>query len=164
MRYPRGLAVVLAFAMGASAFVAVARAQTDPVEQGIASRTAGQATASRRRAVPETMVLCRGPRGSVYARDAKEGCRKTRLDASNLVDFGAADDCVLRRATAFDPDGAKTSSARTCGDICSAAGDDRSCIVALRRSGDSWGTFSTSKSFAPGAEDLRDAIAVCCGR
>ncbi len=160
----RAASFALAFLLVASPLVRVAAAQSGAASPAGGGGAADAPAASRRRPAPEAMVLCRGPRGAVYARDVKDGCRNTRLDASNLVDFGAGDDCLLRRATAFDPDGAKTSSARTCEDVCNAADDDRSCVVALRRADDGWTTFSSTESFASGADELRDSTAVCCKR
>lgn len=116
----------------------------------------------RRRETPDAMVLCRGPRGAVYARDVNEGCRNTKLDAGNLVDFGAGDDCLLRRASSFDPKGEKTADAQTCQDICKAADADRKCVTAVLREGDSWTTFSSEKSFPLEDPMLRDASIVCC--
>ena len=57
------------------------------------------APGSRRgRPAPSRMVLCRGPRGAVYARDESVGCRNQTLVPGNLVDFGPGRDrgCALR--------------------------------------------------------------------
>lgn len=165
MRSRRVASFVLAFVLVASALARVAAAQPEVAASPAGGGGAADVpAASRRRPAPDAMVLCRGPRGAVYARDVKDGCRNIRLDASNLVDFGGGDDCLLRRSTAFDPDGAKTSGARTCEDVCKAADDDRSCVVALRRTDDGWATLSPTESFASGADELRDSTVVCCKR
>lgn len=116
----------------------------------------------RKREVPTAMVLCRGPRGAVYARDVNEGCRNTRLDASNLVDFGAGDDCFLRKASTFDPEGKTTGKAETCNDVCSAAEKDRFCVVGVRRDKAGWMTFFSDQTFPAGDQKLRDAMVLCC--
>ena len=109
------------------------------------------------------MVLCRGPRGAVYARDVRDGCRNVELDATNLVALGAGSACLLRQASLFDPKSEKTAEVKTCGDVCSAADDaGRVCAVALRRAGGKWETFSADKTFSPGDAALRDAIVACC--
>ncbi len=108
------------------------------------------------------MVLCRGPRGAVYARDVNDGCRNAQLDATNLVAFGAGGDCLLRRATVFDPKGERTATAASCADICKAADEDRECVVGVRREEGAWVTFSAAESFDAGDAALLDATVVCC--
>jgi hypothetical protein len=118
--------------------------------------------------MPSEMILCRGPRGAVYARDAAEGCRYSRLTPDNLVDFGAGAGCVLRRAAPPKDGGEETSkeavAPKTCGDLCTAEKDGLTCIVGVRKtSAGEWETFPATESFAPDAEELRSTIAVCCG-
>ena len=162
---PRRVAsFAVAFVLLAATLAGVAAAQSGAASPAGEGGVVDVPAARRRRPAPDAMVLCRGPRGAVYARDVEDGCRNTRLDASTLVDFGGGDACLLRRATTFDPDGAKTSSARTCEDVCNAADGDRSCVVALRRTDDGWNTFSPTESFASGADELRDSTVVCCKR
>lgn len=109
------------------------------------------------------MVLCRGPRGAVYARGVEDGCRNIELNASNLVVLGAGDGCLLRRAAHFDPNRETTAAVTTCGEVCTAAGDgDRICVVGLRRDGATWTTFAAGERFPPGDEVLREASVACC--
>ncbi len=122
----------------------------------------GPGAGRQRREAPKAMVLCRGPRGAVYARDVNDGCRNVQLNAANLVDFGAGDDCLLRRASSFDPEGEKTATVGNCEDVCKAADDDRTCIIGLRRLEAEWATFTAAESFGPGDSELRDATIVCC--
>lgn len=168
MNIPRFLLVLLAGslllvfpAQGiAQSANAPAVAASEPAAEGAAAgETRG---ARRRREVPKAMVLCRGPRGAVYARDVNEGCRNARLDASNLVDFGGGEDCLLRKASAFDPKNEKTAAVANCDGVCAAADPDRRCIVAVTRKDDAWETFGPDRTFPAGESVLRDASVVCC--
>lgn len=168
MNVPRSLFVLFAWSLllvipadgAAQPEAASAVATSEPAAEGAA---AGEARGQRRRReVPKAMVLCRGPRGAVYARDVNEGCRNARLDASNLVDFGGGEDCLLRKASAFDPKNEKTAAATNCDGVCAAADSDRGCVVALTREGKAWETFGPDRTFPAGESVLRDATVVCC--
>jgi len=138
-------------------------AATPPVSGKRSSRSKDDARGAEAKA-PTNVILCRGPRGAVYARDEAEGCRYARLTPENLIDFGAGTDCLLRRAqSAADESGKK--DLRDCDDVCSTLDDGRSCVVAVQRSASgSWETFPPDRQFSPGDPALRDALAVCCKR
>ena len=151
-------------ALVASAALAADATADSAADPPAAGEEAANRGGRRGREVPQSMVLCRGPRGAVYARDVSTGCRHVRLGSSNLVDFGAGEECLLRRASIIDPEGETTAIVRDCNDVCEAADDDRTCVVAMRRTDDEWQTFTAAKRFDAGAEELREATVVCCRR
>lgn len=108
------------------------------------------------------MVLCRGPRGVVYARDVAVGCRNVELDTTNLAAFGAGVACVLRSASKLEPIGNGTGSVRSCDQACKAVDDGRSCVVALQRVNGVWQTIAATQELGAGDVGPGDAVAVCC--
>jgi hypothetical protein len=154
------LALAVVLLLPASAAAEAVAAPDDAAPAAPASdRDAG---ARRRAEVPSTMVLCRGPRGAVYARDASSGCRHAQLDATNLVGFGEAEDCVLRRAAAGEAEEPPAKAARDCDDVCAASGDERTCAVGLHRVGGAWETFTPARQLDEGDPALQGALVVCC--
>lgn len=161
---PALIALLVLLAVSVSHAEEPSRKATDgiePVPSG-AVEAADTDGGSGRRPTPEAMVLCRGPRGAVYARDVAVGCRNVKLDQSNLTDFGAGDDCVLRSATSLDPDQKTTSDVRDCNEVCEVISDGRTCVVGLRRESKGWSTFPPEEKFKAGAPALRGATVVCC--
>jgi hypothetical protein len=135
-----------------------------PAANGAPAEASPSGSRREERKPPTDVILCRGPRGAVYARDASEGCRYSRLTPENLVDFGVGADCLLRRATP-PAEGEAKQELRDCDDVCGTLADGRSCVVAVRRgAGGTWETFTPEKQFSPGDPALREAIAVCCKR
>ncbi|MBM4269380.1 MAG: hypothetical protein FJ144_22705 [Deltaproteobacteria bacterium] len=160
-------AMLFVLPCGARIVAAAEPAPTDPTEKKAPEGEAGSSSsaAKSRREMPSEMILCRGPRGAVYARDAAEGCRYSRLTPDNLVDFGAGAGCVLRRVAPQKGEAAKDAVApKTCGDLCAAEKDGLTCIVGLRKtSAGGWETFRATESLATDEDASRSAIAVCCG-
>jgi hypothetical protein len=102
------------------------------------------------------MVLCRSPRGAVFARDAKAGCKfGARLTPANLVDFGGAGAgaCALR-ASASAPDAANGDA------LCRAADASSRCVVGLTRGAD--GAWGTTGCETPIAQIGAGAQIACC--
>ena len=111
-----------------------------------------------KRKAPDRMVLCRGPRGAVYARAESVGCRQTLLSPGNLVDFGAGrgHGCTLRPRAAIGPEQEPSAG---CEATCRARGREERCVVSLLRGEDGeWRSASPEVRWEGGAE----AIAVCC--
>ena len=100
---------------------------------------------------PAEMVLCRSPRGAVFARDAKVGCKfGARLDPSNLVDFGGAAGCSLHPVQ---------GAAADCDAVCRAADPGSSCVVGVSRAADgTWTSFSREAKVA----EATGGQVVCC--
>lgn len=137
-------------------------AEKDPPSSPTGRAPASGAPPRPRRQAPETMVLCRGPRGVVYARDVAVGCRNVELDTTNLAAFGAGPACVLRSASALDPGAKGAASGRNCDQVCKAVEDGRSCVVALQRVSGAWQTVAATHELGAGDAGSGDTVAVCC--
>lgn len=106
---------------------------------------------------PKEIILCRSPRGAVFARDAAVGCKLgTRITPENLVDFGGARlGCTLRPVD---------ETAASCDASCRAADARTTCVVGLRRLDGRWTTFAPGTPLTPPASDAGTdtPLAVCC--
>ena len=146
------LFLTLLFAGPAPAQEPIARA-AEAREEGVAKPGGRKA----KREAPSRMVLCRGPRGAVYARDASAGCRNTTLSPANLVGFGAGKErgCVIQPKPKLTQ--GQTAPA-TCAEVCQTA-DGARCVVALRAVvGEAWHPSSPDAPF----EKDEEVLSVCC--
>lgn len=158
------------FALTSSAFTALALVAslsarcalaTDAPAPAATSGGAAAAKSAKDEPAPAEMVLCRSPRGAVFARDAKVGCKfGARLDSKNLVDFAGAGATGGVGGCSLHP--AQDHSAADCEALCRTAAPGSSCVVAVGRGTDgAWTSFARGTPVA--GLVAAKAIVVCCG-
>jgi hypothetical protein len=148
--------VLASGALAATLYGQTALAGEPPAATPASGAPAAKKSAGKDEPPPAEMVLCRSPRGAVFARDAKVGCKfGARLDPSNLVDFGGsggAGGCSLHPIR---------GSAADCDAVCRAADPGSSCVVGVIRSADgSWTSFSREAPIGEAATAARQIV--CC--
>jgi hypothetical protein len=154
---PDRIALVASVALIAALWMQVALAAEPPASSPAAGAPAPVKSGAKDEPAPAEMVLCRSPRGAVFARDAKVGCKfGARLGPSNLVDFGATgggSDCSLHSA--------RGSTATSCDALCRAASPDSSCVIGIGQGADgTWASLARETSVAELA--AAGGHVVCC--